>query len=365
MTMTTQAPPERPAHWLGGDGFDERFAAALNHAALMLVVSVGHRTGLLDAMAELEWTTSTEVAGRAGLDERYVREWLGAMATGGIVEVDGRGGFLLPAAHAAFLTRSAGAQNLAVFAQYIGVLGGVEDDIVACFHNGGGVPYERFPRFHEVMAEDSGMTVLSALEDAILPLVPGLTERLEAGARVLDVGCGRGRALLQLAGRFPATEFDGIDLSEEALGWGRAEAERRGLANLRFEARDASDFDRTAAPEQYDLVLTFDAIHDQARPRNVLRGIARTLKPDGVYLMQDIHASSHVHTDLDHPLGPFLYTASCMHCTPVSLAQGGEGLGTMWGREKATELLREAGFRDIRIHRLDHDVQNDYYVVRK
>jgi 2-polyprenyl-3-methyl-5-hydroxy-6-metoxy-1,4-benzoquinol methylase len=346
-------------------GFNEWFMRALNDAALVLMCSIGHRTGLFDALSELDWADSREIAARADLKERYVREWLGALAAGGVVEVDEDDRFRLPASRGAFLTRAAGADNLAVFAQYIPVLAGVEEEIVECFRSGGGVPYARYPRFHDVMAEDSGMTVLSALEDAILPLVPGLVERLESGIRVLDVGCGRGRALLQMATRFPASDFQGLDLSAEAIRWAGEEAGRRELKNVRFEQRDASDFDRTADPERYDLVTTFDAVHDQARPRAVLKGIARTLRPDGVYLMQDIHAHSHIHRNVAHPLGPFLYTISCMHCMTVSLAQGGEGLGAMWGRENATELLREAGFREITIHRLEHDMQNDYYVARK
>lgn len=356
---------QAPAPSIDTQGFDEWFVRALNDAALVLMCSIGHRTELFDALSELDWADSREIATRAKLNERYVREWLGALATGGVLQVDENDRFRLPASHAAFLTRSAGANNMAVFAQYIPVLAGVEEEIVECFRSGGGVPYDRYPRFHQVMAEDSGMTVLSALEDTILPLVPGLVERLEGGIQVLDVGCGRGRALLQMAARFPASAFQGVDLSVEAIQWAREEAERRGLRNVRFEQRDASDFDQTADPETYDLVTTFDAVHDQAQPRAVLKGIARTLKPDGVYLMQDIHAHSHIHENTAHPLGPFLYTISCMHCMTVSLAQGGEGLGAMWGREKAMELLREAGFREVTIHRLEHDVQNDYYVARK
>lgn len=346
-----------------GEGFDERFVRALNDAALVLMCSIGHRTGLFDSLVGLGAADSREIAERSGLNERYVREWLGALTTGGVLEVDDEGRFRLPPDRAALLTRDGSGGNLAVFAQYIPILAGVEDEIVECFHRGGGIPYERYPRFHEVMAEDSAMTVIAALEDFILPLVPGLVERLEAGIRVLDVGCGRGRAMLRMAELYPASEFHGMDLSADAMAWARGEAARLGLGNVHFETRDASYLDQTAVPGRYDLVTTFDAVHDQARPDAVLRGIARALAPGGVYLMQDIHAHSHVQGNLHHPLGPFLYTISCLHCTSVSLAQGGAGLGAMWGRETATRLLGEAGFRDITIHRLEHDIQNDYYVA--
>ena len=346
-------------------GFDEWFLTAINGAALMMMISIGHRTGLFDIMSKMKWTDSQALAEKAGLNERYVREWLKALATGGIVEVDKEENFRLPGSHAKFLTRHSDNDNLAMFAQYISLMGGVEDDILECFYRGGGVSYDKYPRFHEVMAEDSGVTVLQALEDHILPLVPGLKKDLQEGIKVLDLGCGRGKALLKMAELYPDSSFVGIDLSDEAIRWANKEALTRGLDNVTFEVRDASDFDITAEPETYDFVTTFDAIHDQAKPLAVLRGIYRTLKPNGVYLMQDIHASSHVHRNLDHPMGPLLYTISCMHCMPVSLAQDGEGLGTMWGREKACELLKEAGFEHIDIHRLDHDIQNDYYILSK
>lgn len=346
--------------------FAGRFLNALNDGALCLMTSIGHRTGLLDSLRGEGFATSNEIAARANLNERYVREWLGAMVTAGVIEYEPNGRrYRLPDEHAAFLTRAANADNLAVFAQYIGVLAGVEDDIVHCFKHGGGVPYARYPRFHEVMAEDSGQSVLSSLESHILPLVPGLTERLAAGIRVLDVGCGRGRILQRLAALYPASRFVGMDLSSEAIAYARAAARDAGLANLEYIEADLSDFDRTAEPEAFDFITTFDAIHDQAKPLNVLRGIHRALKPDGVYLMQDISGTSHVHKDCEHPIGTLLYTVSCMHCMTVSLAQGGEGLGAMWGEEKTREYLTRAGFGAVTKNTLAHDIQNNWYTVSK
>jgi ubiquinone/menaquinone biosynthesis C-methylase UbiE len=348
------------------EAFAGKVLTALNHGALCLMVSVGHRTGLFDVMSKLPPATSEEIAAQAGLNERYVREWLGAMVTAGVVEIDpATPRFSLPAEHAAFLTRAAAADNMAVFGQYIAVMGCVEDDIVECFRTGGGVPYEKFHRFHEVMAEDSGQSVLSSLESHILPLVPGLTDRLSKGIRMLDAGCGRGRILNKLAALYPGSRFLGIDLSEEAIAYARAEASRAGHANVQFVAADLSDFDQTAEPEAFDFITTFDAIHDQVKPLKVLKGIYRALMPDGTYLMQDISGSSHVHQNVEHPIGTFLYTISCMHCTTVSLAQGGEGLGAMWGEEKTREYLQKAGFRSITTHRLAHDIQNNWYEVKK
>jgi len=348
------------------EAFAGRLLKALNDAAFCLMASVGHRTGLFDAMRDQPPLTSREVAARAGLNERYVREWLGAMVTSGVVSVDPQSVcYQLPPEHAAYLTRAAAADNLAVFAQYVPLLGNVEDDIVECFTNGGGVPYERFPRFHAVMAEDSGLSVLSSLESHILPLVPGVPEQLERGARALDAGCGSGRILNRLAKLFPKSRFVGMDLSNEALRAARDEASGKGLNNVEFLAIDLSDFDRTAEPESFDFITTFDAVHDQGKPLNVLKGIHRALKPDGVYLMQDIKGSSHVYNNINHPIGTFLYAVSCLHCMTVSLAQRGEGLGAMWGEEKTREYLQLAGFRSVEKHELAHDIQNNWYVVRK
>ncbi len=357
-TPAASAGPELTA------AFEERFIKALNEGSMLMLVSLGHRSGLLNCMADGVGRTSAALAERAGLDERYVREWLGGMSVAGVVRHDPVAlTYTLPPEHASLLSEH-GDANLAVFAQYLPLLGQVEDDVLQCFRVGGGVPYSRFKRFHEVMAEDSGQTVLPALFDAILPLAPGLTGRLQTGIDAVDLGCGRGRALLQLAERYPASRFVGYDLSAPAIDWARQAATALGLTNLRFEVRDLGDYDRTAEPGNFDLALTFDAIHDQANPLALLTGIRRSLRPGGVYLAQDIHASSHHHGDRDPPLGTLLYTVSTMHCMTVSLAQGGEGLGAMWGRERARDYFKRAGFEHIDVHQLPHDVQNDYWVLR-
>ena len=344
------------------DAFGSRLLDVLNQSSLALLISMGHRTGLLDTLAALPPSTSASIADVAGLNERYVREWLGGMLASGIVEHDAKlGTWSLPAEHAALLTRAAAPNNFAAFMQYVSVLGSVEDKIVECFHNGGGVPYSEFKRFHEVMAEDSGQSVVPALFDHILPLIPGIQEKLESGIDVLDVGCGRGIALRMMARRYPLSRFTGVDLSPEAVAWANDQAAEDGLTNLRYVCQDAAALEFR---QQFDLITTFDAIHDQARPDIVLRNIAYALRTDGVYLMQDIKASSYPQENVKHPAGTFLYTVSVMHCMTVSLAAGGMGLGTCWGRERAQQMLKEAGFQSVRIEQLSHDFQNEYYIVR-
>lgn len=344
--------------------FSRHVQTALNHGALCLMISIGHRTGLFDAMSGLPPACSTEIAARAHLHERYVREWLYAMTTARVLVLDPHTElFSLPPSHAAVLTRSAEGDTLASLAQFIGLCGRVEDEIVDCFKSGGGVPYEKFPRFQEVTAEDSAV-LLTVLDSQAFPLVPELARGLADGIDVLDVGCGRGCIVHGLAARYPNSRFTGMDLSADAIAFARLAASRQGLVNARFEAIDLSDFDDTGNPESFDLVLALDAIHDQAAPLNVLAGIRRALEPGGTFIMQDICGTSHIHEDVDHPLGTFHYTISCMHCMTVSLAQGGEGLGAMWGEERARIYLARAGFASIATHRFTRDLQNTWYFCR-
>ena len=345
------------------EAFAERLLDILNSGAIALAMSLGHRTKLWDAMENLPPSTSQQIADTTGLNERYVREWLAIMVTSRFIDYDrANKTYYLPSEHSAFLTRSASADNIATFAQYISQLGSVEDRIVECFHRGGGVPYRYFKRFHQIMAEDSGQTVVAHLIDSILPIIPGLIDALERGISVLDVGCGSGKALNRMAQVFSNSQFKGYDFSPEGISNAQAEAQQLELTNIEFEVKDAATIDEV---EQYDLIATFDAIHDQAKPDVVLKNINRALRPNGFYLMQDIRAKTEVGDNLDHPLAPLLYTVSCMHCMTVSLAEEGMGLGTMWGEEKTLEMLREAGFKSIEIEQLDHDIMNNFYIIQK
>lgn len=345
------------------EAFAGRMLEIINQGCLAIMISIGHRSKLFDVMSSMQPATSQDIAGAAGLNERYVREWLKAMAVGKVITVDEAGThYSLPAEHAHSLVRLNPESNMATFAQYVGVLSSVEDKILHCFKNGGGVPYSEYDRFHEVMAEDSGQSVLPALFTSILPLVPGLVEKLEKGIKVLDVGCGSGRALNRMAAHFPDSTFVGYDLCAEPLEKARLEAIMHDLKNVSFEQRDLTDF---TPDQQFDFITAFDAIHDQARPDKVLSMIHHVLKEDGVFLMQDINGSENVVKNLAHPLGIMLYTVSTMHCMSVSLAQGGLGLGAMWGTEKATRMLKDAGFRSVKENLLEHDVQNCYFIIGK
>ena len=342
--------------------FSQSLVDVFNKSAIALALSLGHRCGLFEALAKLPASTSQQIADAAGLNERYVREWLGTMVTGRVVNYfPDTKTYQLPEEHAAFLTDE-GEYNFASGMQFVPILAQVEDKLVECVRNGGGVPYSEYPRFHEVMASESSQTVVAALEPFILPLVPGLAEKLENGIEVLDVGCGSGQAMIELAKRFPNSRFAGYDFSEEGIARANAKAAEAGVSNVRFEVRDAAAIGET---EAYDLITSFDAIHDQANPAGMLSSINQALRPDGVYLVQDIAGSSYLEKNHDQPAAPWLYTISLTHCMTVSLAYGGEGLGAMWGEEKAVGMMKEAGFANVDLHKLDHDFMNTYYVATK
>jgi 2-polyprenyl-3-methyl-5-hydroxy-6-metoxy-1,4-benzoquinol methylase len=250
--------------------FAKRIVGVIDDASLAILLSIGHQTSLWDTLAEFQSATSSQIADAAGLNERYVREWLGGVVAAQVVEYDPTAQtYSLPPHRAAVLTRTAGPDNLARVAQFIPLLAEVEQKIIGCFQNGGGLPYSEYPRFHTLMAEQSGAGFDAALVDVVLPLADGLPERLRAGADVADIGCGSGHAINVMAAAFPASRFTGIDFSEEGLAVARAEASQLGLKNAAFDAKDVANLD---AAESYDVITVFDAIHDQAQPAEVPPG---------------------------------------------------------------------------------------------
>lgn len=343
--------------------FASKMFQFLNSGMLSLMISIGYKTGLFDIIAQLKPSTSQEISQAAKLNERYIREWLGAMVTGNIIEYDSlTEKYFLPNEHSAFLTRKSGIDNLAVLAQYVSLMGNVEDKIVECFRNGGGLPYSEYPKFQELQAEETARIFDSKLTNQILPLIPEIDNRLNDGIKVLDIGCGRGRAINLMGKEFSRSEFTGCDISHEGISSAKEEAKNMGLTNVQFEIKDALLVEELG---KFDLITAFDTIHDQVQPTKVLKAINASLNNDGFFLMQDIAASSKVEKNIDSLLAPTLYTISTMHCMSVSLAFDGEGLGTMWGKELAVNKLTEAGFKDIKVKNIEGDIMNYYYVSRK
>ncbi len=342
------------------DAFADRISGLLNESFLGLLISIGHQTRLFDLLAGMPPSTSPQIALAAGLDERHVREWLGGMVVGRIVEYEAMTRtYHLPVEHAMSLTRQAGSGNLAFVTQYIRLLAGVEPAVAESFRSGRGVGYERFSDLQRLQAEESARLFDGTLIDQVLPLVDGIVARLHAGIDVIDVGCGQGHAVNLMAAAFPASRFVGIDFSSTAIDAAQAGAATSGLANARFLRTDLD----LPLPGLFDLVTAFDVVHDLAHPRRVLENIAAALRDDGRFLMMDIAASSRLEDNIGHPMGSLLYATSCLHCMPVSLAQGGEGMGTMWGEQTACRYLEHAGFADIRVSQLAGDPMHAFYTA--
>jgi len=328
---------------------------------LSLMVDIGHRAGLFEAAARGPGT-SQEIAQRAGLNERYVREWLGAMATGGIFAYDAASRtYSLPAEHAICLSGDTGF-NLAPMSQMLAHMGKHVHKIAHAFENGGGVPYSEFrPEFTDLMDAMGRRRYDELLIGGYLPAAKGLPERLRQGIRVADIGCGTGHCVNIMARHYANSTFVGYDIAEDAIAKGNAEAQEMGLSNARFDVLDVAKL----PPEpQFDLITAFDAIHDQVDPETVLRRASDALAPGGTFLMIDIKASSNLEENLGNPVAPLLYGISTLHCMTVSLAHNGAGLGTVWGEQLARRMLSQVGFRNVDVVDAP-DPLNSIYVCRK
>jgi ubiquinone/menaquinone biosynthesis C-methylase UbiE len=295
------------------------------------------------------------------------------MVCGGIVELSlddgGRERFLLPKAFADLLTRRAGNANMGVYTQEIPLLTTCSwQTLVERFKTGEGINYDHYPRFQTFMSQLANAKHRQVLVNQFLPAIDGgnLVEKLNRGLVVCDIGCAEGIAVLLMAEAFPESEFTGMDIDARVIANAQDEARDRNLQNARFLQVDAATIaaDDNLA-DRFDYVTAFDAIHDQTRPEQALKGVYHMLKPGGIFSMVDIAASSRLADNLDHPMGAFLYTVSLMHCLPVGRVDNGMGLGMMWGREKARHMLGEAGFSAVEVREIPDDPFNDHFYCRK
>ncbi len=340
--------------------FGRRMVDFYTGAVVTQLVDVGTRTGLFDAAA-IGAATSAELAERAGLAERYVREWLGVMVAAGIVDYDPSAGtFELPPEHAELLTGT-GSRNVAPMSQMLGGFSKHLNALTEAFRHGGGVPYSEFrPEFTQRMDDVWRRIYDERLLDGFLSEVPGLTERLAAGVSVADIGCGTGHAANLMAQAYPASSFVGYDLGADAIATAQAQAAAMGLNNVRFETLDLCTLH---VERPFDVITGFDVIHDQADPVTVLDRVRAALADDGTFVLIDFKFSSKLEANIGNPFAALYYGISTMHCMTVSLAEGGAGLGTVWGVELAESMLHDAGFREVEV--LDSPrPQNCIYICR-
>lgn len=316
--------------------YASRVARALNDGCTALMTSIGHRTGLFDAMASLPPATPSKIAETARLSERYVRAWLDSMVAARIVEHEPKTGtYLLPIEYAAVLTRAAGSNNFAALAQILPMLASMEDLVVAGFRSGGGLKPEAFRKLNELQCEQ----MEDEFVEDLLARMPGMREKLVAGGAVLHPGCGRGQVLHVLARMFPRTLFRGYDVSPHVI------AGATGRRNLVFDVVNLATLDDE--PEEYDLIVALDFNDDPA----ILANIARSLKKDGVFLVR------HRASEEGHPFAPMLLALNAMQRVPVALARGeGEEAGV-------AESLVRAGFTSFRFERFPSDPLHTWCVA--
>jgi len=353
--------------------FGSRLTDILNHGALNLALALGYQLKIFDVMADMDQPVScADIAQAAGLHPRYVKEWLGIMCTGQIIDIQNskraEAVYFLPPEHAALLIRKSSSSNMGVYTQEIPLLTQIAmARVTQDFSRGEGIPYEAYPEFQAFMAQLSHAKHRQVLISHFLPGVDqgALAARMEQGIRVCDLGCGQGIALHLMAQHFPASAFTGIDNDVSAIETAQSRAAELGLENITFLAKDAASVqDDPGFSQSYDYITAFDAIHDQSRPLEVLKAVRHMLTPGGMFSMVDIDAASDPAGNLDHPMGPFLYTVSLMHCMPVGLSENGMGLGMMWGRDQAVSLLTQAGFINIQVLEMEHDPFNVHYLCR-
>jgi 2-polyprenyl-3-methyl-5-hydroxy-6-metoxy-1,4-benzoquinol methylase len=368
--------------------FSDKIVRILNHGALNLALGMGYTLKIFDVMDEMgSFVTLNTLAEATRLDRRYLKEWLGIMVTGEIItlspgpcptekDLEKKGPqkktleetYYLPPAHADVLTRRAGNNNLGVYTQETPLLTVCAMEAVQKgFLTGEGVGFDQYPGFQRFMSELSNAKHEQMLIQTFLPSVENgaLVEKLKQGISVCDMGCGQGVALNLMAKAFPNSQFLGVDNHGGAILRARESAKEMNLFNARFKVLDAAQIKKDSRFfQKYDYVTAFDAIHDQSHPLTVLEGIRAMLKPGGLFSMVDIKASSRLQDNIDHPMAPFLYTVSLMHCMPVGLNDKGRGLGMMWGKEQALTLLARAGFDRVDAHEIPDDPFNLHFLSR-
>jgi SAM-dependent methyltransferase len=326
--------------------FIAKLMGDMSGAVASFLCTLGDQLGLFKELTTGGPATSVELAQRTGLNERYLREWLSALSAAGYLEYHPQSRrFVLPPEYAPLLAQEGGPMFLGGVYQHLPGLFGPLDKLVEVFRHGGGIEPDAYgENFRAGMERISAGWFENLLMQQWVPAIEGLQAKLEKGADVADVGCGSGRALITMARSFPRSRFAGYELFGPLVARATANAEAAGVADrVRFEQRDVA----AGLPRRYDLITSFDVLHDIANPLKVLRGIRAALAPGGTYLLLEIRCSEKLEENRG-PVATILYGTSVFFCTPTSVACGAEGLGTMGMPESNVQkLCREAGFSRV------------------
>jgi SAM-dependent methyltransferase len=315
-------------------------------ALTVALAYIGDRLGIFKVMSDGTALTTGQLAQRTGLNERYLREWSATMAAAGYLDYSPRDGtFRMSPEQAAVLSSEDTTYFTAGAFQYAVACYRQIPKLMEAFKDGGGVPFSDFgPEIVEAIERLFHIGYETWVAREWIPAVPDLNQRLLAGGEAAEVGCGAGQCLIPVAAAFPKSHFFGFDVDRTSVERARAKADHAGLGSRVTVEQIAAE--NVAYRERFDLVMAFNCIHDMAHPRAALAAIRRILKPDGVFLWSEADVGSRLEDNLG-PVGRTLYGASTMHCMTVSLAQGGEGLGSAISEELAHDLAAEAGFATL------------------
>lgn len=335
------------------EAFLGRFVELASGATTIALLAVADRSGLSTYLGENGGGTASEIASGAGLDERYVLEILSGLAAAGVVVYDpATGAFTLPPEHALFLADEASPYFMGGWLDMIPAGFRQINGIATATVHGGGVGFEEFgTEIIRGIDRGNAPSQRAFLIERWLPAVPGLVERLDSGISVADIGCGSGTVPRLIAEAYPKSSVFGYDASPDSIAVARSRTEH--LDNVRFHAYKARE---VPTEPGFDLITTFDVIHDLSDPKGALEHIRDALRPGGSYLMMEPNASSRLEDNLDDH-GALLYGISTLHCMTQSLARNGAGLGAVWGGQQAEEMARAAGFSSF--ERLD-DITNRF-----
>jgi SAM-dependent methyltransferase len=342
--MTQFTPPPAPSEV---EAFIGQVVTDLSATFSGVLVNVGRKLGLYQAMADLGACTSVALAEATGIRERYVREWLANQAAGGYVAYDpGKQTYALPPAQAMVLALDQSPIFMAPAFEVAASFWLDENQIVETFRSGEGLGWHAHNHRMFCGTESFFRTGYRAhLVSEWLPALDGVVERLKRGARVADIGCGHGASTILMAQAFPKSSFIGLDYHDASIATARKRAAEQGVTgNTAFEVKAATEFDG----RDFDLICFMDSLHDLGDPVGALARCRKALKPDGKVLLVEPYAGDRLEENLN-PIGRMYYAASAMACTPDSLSQEvGLGLGAQAGEERLRKVAREAGFSNLR-----------------
>jgi 2-polyprenyl-3-methyl-5-hydroxy-6-metoxy-1,4-benzoquinol methylase len=339
----TPAPPA-PDDELAVQDSVARLVDELASAGFVAMVAIGDRLGLYAALDELGEVGAATLAEATACNERLVLEWLCSNAAAGYVAHDpARGTFTLRPGAAAVLADESSPAFLAPAATVIRSYYTDQDQLEAAFRGRGGIAWgDHHACMFGGVERFFAAAYRANLTSAWIPAVPGLAERLRAGARVADVGCGHGISTALMAAEYPASAFHGSDIHEPSVVRARAVAAEQGVeARTSYEV--ASSVGYGGGP--YDVVCFFDALHDMGDPEAAIRHAREQLADDGIVLLVEMQAGEGLAASIANPLGRWFFAASTALCTPAALAQGGPlALGNQAGPRRWRELFAANGF---------------------